>query len=103
MRSQSSRQEPDQRGEDRTVGPVQPGRGIGAAQHGDLMPQHEQLGVLGSGRPAKQDQPATLNRPIVTRLKSGQIDVDWPVKRRYPGPEAGPTSDWPDNRRAGRR
>jgi hypothetical protein len=44
-------------------------------------------------RPAK----TTLNRPIVTRLKSGQIGVDWPVKRRYPGLEAGPISDWPDN------
>ena len=52
------RQEPDQRGEDRAVGPVQPGPGIGAAQHGDLMPQHEQLRVLGGRRPAEQDQPA---------------------------------------------
>jgi hypothetical protein len=40
-------QEPDQRGEDRTVGPVQPGPGIGAAQHGDLVPQHQQLCILG--------------------------------------------------------
>ena len=41
------RQEPDQRGEDRAVGPVEPGPRIGPAQHGDLVPQHEQLGVLG--------------------------------------------------------
>jgi hypothetical protein len=40
-------QEPDQRGEDCAVCPVEPGRGIGAAQHGDLVPQHEQLGVPG--------------------------------------------------------
>ena len=58
MRSQSSRQEPDQRGEERAVGPVQPGPGIGAAQHGDLVPQDEQFGVLGGRRPAEQDQPA---------------------------------------------
>jgi len=38
MRSQPSRQEPDQRGEDGAVGPVQPEPGIGAAQHGDLVP-----------------------------------------------------------------
>jgi len=31
---------------------------MGAAQHGDLMPQHEQLRVLGGRRPAEQDQPA---------------------------------------------
>jgi hypothetical protein len=48
---QRSRQEPDQRGEDRPVGLVEPGPGIGAAQHGDLVPQHEQLRVLGGRRP----------------------------------------------------
>jgi hypothetical protein len=47
MHPQSSRQEPDQRGEDRAVGPVQPWPGMGPAQHGDLVPQDEQLGVLG--------------------------------------------------------
>jgi len=51
-------QEADQRGEDRTVGPVEPGPQMGAAQHGGLVPQHEQFGVLGGCRPAKQDQPA---------------------------------------------
>lgn len=44
---QASGQEPDQPGEDRTVGPVQPESGTSAAQHGDLVPQHEQLDVLG--------------------------------------------------------
>ena len=38
---------PDQRGEDRPVGPVEPGPASSAAQHGDLVPQHEQLGILG--------------------------------------------------------
>ena len=51
-------QEPDQRSEDRAVGPVEPGPRLGAAQHGDLVPQHEQLGVLGGRAPADQDQPA---------------------------------------------
>jgi hypothetical protein len=58
VRLQPSRQEPDQRGEDCAVGPVQPGPGIGAVQHCDLVPQHEQLSVLGRRRPAEQDQPA---------------------------------------------
>jgi hypothetical protein len=40
-------QEPDECGEDCAVGPVEPGPGIGAAQHGGLVPQHEQLGVFG--------------------------------------------------------
>jgi hypothetical protein len=30
----------------------------GSAQHGDLMPQHQELGVLGGRRPGEQDQPA---------------------------------------------
>ena|SRR6516225_4984081 len=66
------------------------------AQTGDLISLPERRKMLHGGLP-------TLNRPIVTRLKSGQIGVDWPVKRRYPGLEAGPISDWPDNARRGDR
>ena len=55
---QPPRQEPDQRGEDCAVGPVQPGPRMGAAQHGDLVPQHEQLGILRGRCPTEQDQPA---------------------------------------------
>jgi hypothetical protein len=40
-------QEPDERSEDRTIGPVQTGPGMGAAQHGNLVSQHQQLDVLG--------------------------------------------------------
>jgi hypothetical protein len=47
VRPQTSGQEADQRGEDRAVGPVQAWSGMGAAQHGNLVPQHEQLDVLG--------------------------------------------------------
>jgi hypothetical protein len=56
--SQLCRQEPDQGGEDRAVGPVEPGSRMGPAQHGDLVPQHEQFGVLGGCRPTEQVQPA---------------------------------------------
>ena len=38
-----------------TVGPIQPGPGVGSAQHGDLMPQHQELGVLGGRRTTEQD------------------------------------------------
>jgi len=58
VRPQASGQEPDERGEDRAVGPVQVRPGLGAAQHGNLVPQHEQLDVLGRRRAAQQDQPA---------------------------------------------
>jgi hypothetical protein len=36
-----SRPAPDQRSEDRAIGPVQPWPGMGTAQHGDFVPQHE--------------------------------------------------------------
>jgi hypothetical protein len=58
VRSQPSRQEPDQRGHYRPVGPVQPGAWMGPAKYSDLMPQHQEFGVLGGRRPAEQDQPA---------------------------------------------
>jgi hypothetical protein len=45
--SQLRWQVPDQRSQDGPVGPVEPGPGIGAAQHGDLVPQDQQFGVLG--------------------------------------------------------
>jgi hypothetical protein len=45
--SQLRWQVPEQRGHNGSVGPVQPGPGIGAAQYGDLVPQHQQFGVLG--------------------------------------------------------
>jgi len=53
-----SGQEADQRSEHRAVRPVQPWPRLGAAQHGDLVPQHQQLDVLGRRRAAEQDQPA---------------------------------------------
>jgi len=54
---QPSRQERNPRGQDRSAGPAEPGPGIGTAQHGDLVPQHQQFGVLGRRRAAEQDKP----------------------------------------------
>ena len=57
MATQCSGQPPDEGGEDGPVRPVQAWSGVGAAEHGDLMPQHEELDVLGGGRAAhQQDQ-----------------------------------------------
>ena len=43
---QVSGQQPDERGQDRAVGPVQPGRGMGAAQHGNFVLRYKELDVL---------------------------------------------------------
>jgi hypothetical protein len=42
-----SRQPLDEGGEHGPVGPVQARSGVGAAQDGDFVPQHEELDVLG--------------------------------------------------------
>jgi hypothetical protein len=47
-------QQPNQRGEHGTISPVQSGLGVGAAQHGDLVTQDEQLDILGCRGPAEQ-------------------------------------------------
>ena len=58
MAPQRSRQEPDERGEHGSVRPLQAGSGAGAAEYGDLVPQHEELDVLGAGCAThQQEQP----------------------------------------------
>ena len=54
MATQCAGQPPDQRGEHSPVRPVQVRPRVGAAQDGDLMPQHEDLNVLNGGRAAQQ-------------------------------------------------
>ena len=57
MATQRSGQPPDEGGEHGPVRPVQAWSWVGAAQHGDLVAQHEELDVLGGGRAAhQQDQ-----------------------------------------------
>jgi len=67
VRPQVPWQEPDKRGKDRAVGPVQLRPGMGSAQHSDLVPQHQQLGILGCGRAAEQDKP-------VAQLDEDQVE-----------------------------
>ena len=54
MAAQPSGQAPNERGEHGPVRPLQAGSGVGAAEHGDLVSQHEQFDVLGGGRAAQQ-------------------------------------------------
>ncbi len=49
-----SGQPPDQGGEHGPVGPVQAWSRVGASEHRDLVPQHEELDVLDGGRAAHQ-------------------------------------------------
>jgi hypothetical protein len=51
-------QQPGQHGQDRPVRPGQPGRLDLALEHGDLMPQDQDLGVLGTVGPGQQGEPA---------------------------------------------
>ena len=61
MATQCSGQPPDEGGEDRSVRPVHAWSRVGATEDGDLVPQHEELDVLGGGRATQQqDQPEHL-------------------------------------------
>jgi hypothetical protein len=61
MTTQRPGQPLDERGEHGPVRPVQARSWIGAPQDSDLVPQHEQLDVLGGGRAAHQhDKPEHL-------------------------------------------
>ena len=51
-------QQPGQRGQDRPVGPRQPRCLDLALEHGDLMAQDQDLGVLGAVGPGEQGEPA---------------------------------------------
>jgi hypothetical protein len=56
MAMQRSGQPPDERGEHGPVRPLQVGSGVGTAQDGDLVAQHEDLDVLGAGGAAHQEE-----------------------------------------------
>jgi hypothetical protein len=56
MPPQHPRQPADQRGEHRSIRPVQARPRVGSAQHGDFMSQHQQFDVLGRRRATKQYQ-----------------------------------------------
>ncbi|MGH3798218.1 MAG: hypothetical protein ACRDR6_16930 [Pseudonocardiaceae bacterium] len=56
MAPQHPRQLPDQCGEDRAICPVQAGLGVGSAQHGDFVTQHQEFDVLGRRRAGEQHQ-----------------------------------------------
>ena len=51
-------QQPGQRGQDRPVSPRQPWCPSIALEHGELVAQEEDLGVLGAIRPGEQAKPA---------------------------------------------
>jgi len=53
-----ARQEPRKPGQHRAVGPVHPGSDHLPAEHRDLVPQHQQLRVLGRRAPCQQRKPS---------------------------------------------
>ena len=66
MATQRSGQPPHESGEHGPVRPVHARTWVGAAQHGDLVAQHEELNILGGGRAGdQQDQPEHLQEDQV--------------------------------------
>ena len=70
MATQRSGQPLDEGGEDRPVCPVHAWSRVGAAKHGDLVPEHEEFDVPGGGRAAHlQDQPQYVRTDQVEQPK----------------------------------
>jgi hypothetical protein len=68
---QARGQQPGQGGDHGAVGPVRPGAGNLAAQDGDLMPEHQDLSVLGGALRARSaSQPNSLIMSRQTRRTS---------------------------------
>ena len=66
MATQRSGQPPHESGEHGPVRPVHARTWVGAAQHSDLVAQHEELNILSGGRTAdQQDQPEHLQEDQV--------------------------------------
>jgi len=78
MATQRSGQPPHERGEHGPVRPVHARSWVGAAQDCNLVPQHEELDVLGGGRSADQyDQPEHLREDqIQERAPRGAVVAD---------------------------
>jgi hypothetical protein len=59
--------------------PIVGGLDICAAQHGDLMSQHQQLDVLGGPRAAEQDKPAGEPNEDEIHQPKGHGRLSWPT------------------------
>ena len=92
--TQCAGQPPDERGEHGPVRPVQARTWVGAAQDGDLVPQHEELDVLGGGRATRQqDQAEHLPEDQVQQPQRHAGIMSDPRSRLVSDP--GPTSGTP--------
>jgi hypothetical protein len=80
-----SGQPPDEGSEHGSVRPVQARSRVGAAEHGNLVPQDEELDVFGGGRAAhQQDQSEHLLEDQVQQMQRHGDDHAWPGGCRSP-------------------
>jgi len=84
MPPQHPRQPPDQRGEHRSIRPVQARPRVGSAQHGDFVAQHQEFDVLGCRRAAEQQQQ-------VHKLEEDQVEQTQRHGTIMPRPPSSPT------------
>ena len=78
MATQCSGQPQDEGGEDRPVRSVQAWFWTGAAEDGDLVPQHEEFDVLGGGRATQQqDQSEHLPEDQIQQRAPRGGCVEW--------------------------
>jgi hypothetical protein len=94
MATQCSGQPSDEGRERSPVRPVHAWSWVGAAEHGDLVAQHEELDVLGGGRATRQqDQPE--NTPEASSREAAMTRRDHVRPVITAGQRPGPTSGIP--------
>jgi hypothetical protein len=113
-----ARQQPGESGQHRTVSPVQSGSGHLPAEHRNLVPQHQQLRVVGRRGPCQQHQPSqqvaedqieqSKRHPLIIGASVSLSEVAGQSLRptfwhpqvldaddgAHPGGEADPAADW---------
>jgi hypothetical protein len=78
--TQCSWQPPNEGGEDGPIRPVQAWPWVGAAEHGDLVPQDKELDILGGGIAGHQeDQSEHLLEDQIQQPQRHGDDHAWPV------------------------
>ena len=85
MATQAAGKPPDEGGEHGPVRPAHTWSRVGSLKDSDLMPQHEQLHLLGGGRAAQQqDQPKHLPEDQIQQPQGHDGDRARASERRSP-------------------
>jgi hypothetical protein len=94
MPPQHQRQPSGERGEHRSIRPVQAGLGVSSAQHGDFVTQHQELDVLGHRRTGEQQQQVHQLTEDQVEQTQGHGSRSCPASRPHRSPRSATQADF---------